>query len=249
MWKISIKKEPKEAMIAVIFLLPFMEISIARKLFLVSVGSAFLPASATMSLLVAVLLRIIVKISKTNHISTSEKSTIIKIEYYANILFAGVFVFSTFISVLNGNFLTSTFQFLWFFSSVFLAISFVRAILDLELNSVSIAKYAMFYFWLYLLFVTLYNIAQYGYTIGDRLASTGGGSVIFGYTIALFESFGLVMRDHIKARNLNIFMVSCIICAFLTGSRGSVWPAIIIFIIFIFSIKKEQYKILLRGEL
>ncbi len=64
-----------------------------------------------------------------------------------------------------------------------------------------------------------------------RFNPRGGGSVIFGYTIAIVFALTLCVKEHIQPKIFYLILISLTIAALATGSRGAVWPIALMWIL------------------
>lgn len=102
------------------------------------------------------------------------------------------------------------------------------------LTNQEIVKYAFPFFAITQIIFVIINVVEYGFSFDgnseSRILSVGGGPVILGYTVVLILSCWFIFRKDMN-RIWNIMVIAgCLIVAFATGSRGSMWPSVLLII-------------------
>lgn len=137
---------------------------------------------------------------------------------------------------------------MWICMPILLSISVISYCHSKKYEPSNITYIMLNSFVLYCCFVIVYNIFVKGLFIipNVRMTSPGGGSVIFGYTVAIYFSVLLLNRTLFSKKRF-IFMVSTLILsAVATQSRGAVWPIIAMLTFYLLVVMKISHnKILL----
>lgn len=104
------------------------------------------------------------------------------------------------------------------------------------LTNQEIVKYAVPFFTITQIIFVIINVVGYGFSFDgnseSRILSVGGGPVILGYTVVLILSCWLIFKKNMNQIWNILVIVGCLIIAFATGSRGSMWPSILLIIIY-----------------
>ena len=99
-----------------------------------------------------------------------------------------------------------------------------------------IVKYAVPFFTITQIFFVIINVFVYGFSFDgnseNRILSVGGGPVILGYTVVLIMACWLIFKKDMKPIWNILVIIGCLIVAFATGSRGSMWPSILLIIVY-----------------
>lgn len=234
-----------EYIFAFVFILPYTEIGAVRKAFSYSTQTIYLHSSQFLMLAITLILLIASVIKGSNKV----RSIIFKKITRTVIIFSAIELLVSMIGSVNKNIWVSLSQLSWVIIPLLYATSIIYFIMSYELSFSNVGRIGLFYFILYAIFCIVYNILHFGLQIrgaalSDRMTSTGGGAVIFGYTIALMACYLLYKKYRIKKifgfGGIIIFTMSAIA----TGSRGAIWPVILIFFMYFISHKKSIYRII-----
>lgn len=143
------------------------------------------------------------------------------------------------LSLLWTNIKSSTWStFLWIFMPILWALSLVYYCNRKRLYKKKLLSYIIDNYVIYCVFVVLVNLVKYGlfFFNGERLHTPGGGAVIFGYTTAIILAILLSYRDLYTERKRNIYVFILFFTIVCSGSRGAIWPALLIILAyFLFS--------------
>lgn len=120
--------------------------------------------------------------------------------------------------------------FLWIVVPIIYSILVYYYVKKKSLNIDLILKYIIIYMACYCCFALLRNIVRNNlfFDRSVRLNSPGGGSVIFGYTLAIFVALLYMEKCLFTIKCKNIILCIYAITIFASGSRGAMYPAIMI---------------------
>lgn len=209
-------------LVPVIFVIPFLDINIIRKLLKIQIGNVVFDSSITMVLILSVLL----------FIFSLNRSLIIRNSNYTRIFIAKILLE---IVLILGYILS--YQYNYYFVPVFLSIVlpincallwlFFTKLYILDVSRIT--SIGITYFSIFCIIVVIYNLIFFGFGVDTaRLLSPGGGPVIFGYTIALVFALYCAIKKS-SGKKVGYFIPAIlIITSLLSGSRGSIWTIIII---------------------
>ena len=134
---------------------------------------------------------------------------------------------------------------LWMTVPLACALSVRSRVIHSNLNHKRIIYYGTCFFSAYSILLVLYNIIALNiFTSGRRLTALAGGSVIYGYTIAVYFALVITNRDVFSYSQTLFLKLLFTFIVVLTGSRGGVWPIILLWI-FDFVRRDFSYKRLL----
>lgn len=235
----EIKK--KEYILALSFVLPYMEISIIRNAFGYSKNGIVIPASIFIMVALFIILTISIKLSSKRKYASKIRSVI----YLKSIL--DIFIFMRGICV--DDFSTFFAQFLWFIIPFYYAVAVIKYIDCFNLKVSNVGKMGLFYYAIYVVINIIVNIKYYGFAFSNtaersRIISPGGGPVIFGYTIVIIICYLLYNKGIISSISMFIGILIYSVGGILTGSRAAIWPIILLLIIYIFMNKHTSVKIM-----
>lgn len=138
----------------------------------------------------------------------------------------------------------------WITVPMYFAYLFIHTLDELSIDYVTLIKTFIYLFVIYLVFVLIVNFVRFGYklqssTTINRLYSPGGGPVILGYTITLVCSTLYCFKSSFS--KYTVFFLSLFFLTFsiFTGSRGSIWPIVILFLFYIIRIDKKKISLYL----
>lgn len=209
---------------SILFLIPYFEIGIVRDKLEVRTNDYIIEASI-------VLLFIFSLIMTGNLIrkrTLTKESSIIQSLY----ILMPIQVILLFISVaLKVSFITL----LYFYMPIIFADLYHCSIS--KLNRIDLIKSMVNAFSTYLVINIIVNFRVYGFSLNDisnerRLISPGGGPVALGYTICIVFLLMLSIEQYYKRNTILIISILFLGTSFLTGSRGSMWPVLIVFLFY-----------------
>ncbi|GEM_PF-2110998 len=158
-----------------------------------------------------------------------------------------VFFIGAILSLYNNQVDVFLVQFLWYITPFLYARTIYKLIYKYKLNYGNILKKGLFLFTLFCVFSLVYSIIKFGFVAGTSTRLTGGsgggGSVIFGYTIVLFFSLLIILRESLGSINILIYGVVLILTSIFTQSRGAIWMIFLMMIPYILGNKKLLTKL------
>lgn len=236
------KYDIKEIVLALIFIFPYIQVTAVKKIFEYHNETVFIPANLVIEMIILILLIISAMIKKHTIINNQRIGDIKR--------FALIFILYCLITgiirvLLGGSWALLFSQLSYLAIPLILAIICFEIILNNNLCLLNIIRIGLVFFWLYAIICFVYNLKIFSFDIGQRLYSPGGGAVIFGYTIAVMMLVMLMTRNKHTFMWQIVFMCTMLICTLLTGSRGAVWPALLIFCIYVFILKNKIAKTIL----
>lgn len=241
--KIYIPKIRKlEYILGLSFIVPYMEIRIVKDLLDYENNGVIIPASIFIMLILSIILTFIMKFSLKQKLFKDLN----KLEYVHFILDLFIIVRGLFVE----DFFKLFAQLLWFSVPFYYAFTILRCIDHFKLKACNVGKVGIFYFLFYICTITIVNIKQYGFELSGtisqtRLLSPGGGPVILGYTIVIIMCYLLSLRNVMDKKSILIAACVLTFVAILTGSRGSIWPILILlFLLFTTNKMPTNIKIL-----
>lgn len=216
------------------FLLPYIEISAIRELFAYSNDDIFIPAVFPIMLVLYILFKI------RNILKHANFSAF----YYARrceLFFYLLSFFYLFVLIFKWAPFSSYVQLIEFALPFFYAKEVIKYLLSVDINHKTIVRYGVICFVVTQMFFFFINIRYYGFSFSgnaeSRLLSVGGGPVILGYTVALAVALWLVFQNrNEKALNITVIVLMMVI-SLSTGSRGSMWPLLVVLFFFFASRK------------
>jgi O-antigen ligase len=218
-----------------------MEIGIIRELISYRRNGAIIPASIFVMLSVTMVLTITTVLYRRKRVNKHiNKIIYVRLALDLLILLRGVYA---------ENVLVFFAQFLWFAVPFYYAYSVIKFIDYFDLRASNVGKVGLFYFVVYVGINIIINIRQFGFFIsGDlaqsRLVSPGGGPVVLGYTIALAVCYLLNIKGELPKTRSFFFMSILSLGAILTGSRGAIWPLMLLIVLYLMTGKRVQVQIL-----
>lgn len=152
--------------------------------------------------------------------------------------------------LLSDNIISFFSQFLWLTIPFYYAVTIIKTINHFKLKPSNVGKVGIIYFTFYVCINTFVNIRMYGFnlsgTVGQsRLISPGGGPVVLGYTIVLVMCYLLVIRDTLPRKNTIIVTGILFFGSILTGSRGAVWPMLLLLFLYVTTNKNLKIRVLM----
>lgn len=231
----------RELILALVFIVPYTEISLIRENFGFERNGVIIPASIFIMMTISIILsRMMILSNKSKVTSKLRKMVYISLLLHLMIFMEGLFI---------GNFTGFFTQFLWFAVPFYYAYIIIKYIDKFKLSSINIGIIGLIYFAIYIFVSILINSKNYGFALtGDlvqsRLISPGGGPVILGYTIVLAASYLIIVRKSISKTLLYTISVVYLVGVIFTGSRGAIWPFIVLLFILIIAKKKTLVNIL-----
>lgn len=215
------------AWVWVAFLLPYIEVAAIREVFEIRLSTMTIPAVFPVMLALWAWLYLGNRIKGYNKVAPCKSCFI-----YIDLLMGVLLFFSALVAIAHRRgFIASIEQALIFVPYMFARETLIR-VQGVGLSTEEIVKYGVPFYVVAQLGFLLINIFVYGFSFDgnaeSRIISVGGGPVILGYTIALVLACWLLYRNRMP-RRWNIFVVaSCLLLSFATGSRGSMWPVLLI---------------------
>lgn len=217
------------------FILPYLEVNAVRRLLTYSNSDAIFPANLVLVCIYSfLLLALTPRQSKTAILNPKGLN---QVAYFKLVFDVYLLVFSVLSCLDKGNIQATIFQLAYFIIPFWYSIIFIRYIIMNGLNVPKVIRNGTLLFTAYLIANIAINLVNYGFTIGvSRLISTGGGSVLLGYTIALVAAFVLRFRPFSRAVEIMIILVF-FIAVLMSGTRGGIWPLLLL--IFVFAVTKR----------
>lgn len=121
---------------------------------------------------------------------------------------------------------------LWMISPLLCAITIHIRIINANIDYRKVARYGTWFFSIYAIMLVLYNLIYLSLlSPGNRLTALAGGPVIFGYTLAVYFAFVITNKNYFLNKEILFFKMLFTIIAILTGSRGGVWPIIVLWML------------------
>lgn len=130
----------------------------------------------------------------------------------------------------------------WIIIPLILASYIVKDISSRKLNRVCFVAYSIDWFILFSVVLMIFNIFFLNASYNGRLVAPAGGPVIFGYTIAVYFSVIMNYRDIFSTKKYVFYKIILTVVSIMCGSRGSVWPIIVMWIIDFLRSKKITFK-------
>ena len=228
-----------DRILPICFVLPYIEIGPIRRLFEYSDGSSNFPAS----LLVIILVGMIYYIALPTKTMSCLKNTAI-----IGIILNYYLILRMMFAIPNSEYSVKVllFQILWFVLPFWYALIIVNYIIQRQLAIGQVVKRGVALYIIYLVYCIFVNIRQYGFVFSiagvntDRLISTGGGPVILGYTIVMILALIITVQPY-QSKSTEIIVVVLLTGATLfTGTRGGMWPALILLGISVLTNKRKR---------
>ena len=238
------KKSILELFLSILFLIPFYSIRIVRDNLNIEVKNLFLDSNITILLILIFLFMLIIIFSKYKRNSKSSKK-IKKIILFKIIVDILLILLNLYKDISQQYFWI---QFLWIALPMYFSLLYVLLIDKLELNYRKIIYYGIVFFVLYVVVNLLINVFIYDFDFTeDRLISTGGGPVIYGYTIVLVLSLLLIFEDLFSRKQFTIIVILLFIGSIFTGSRASIIPFVVIIIFYL--LYSRRYSLVFKSFL
>lgn len=222
------KNTIREALIALVILVPYLEESTVNSSLTIRIGeSAYLrPVNIFIGVVILGLGVVLFLYQRGIPNKVTKRGLIV----------GSIIVLSILSSLLQTeNFTASLCTLIWFiepFIYAALAASFCK---KFSLNRNSVFKYMCYFFAFYCLLKVYGYLSVYGYNSGYRMRATGGGAVIFGYTIVVMFALLITVRERVEPPLFYAILVVYTLTAIATGTRASIWPIIFLwFCVFFF---------------
>lgn len=226
------KKWISEWLLGALWVMPLFDTSSIRTTMTVQAFGLHLDASLILMMLAIVVLRFSIPTIKNRHKNSYMRPITLLLLYYA--------VRSFLITDTNQTFIL----WLWLAVPVIYAKTYLKCIRSSGCDVVTVARRGLILFCIAIMGVVLVNITVYGFRLTgdaeDRIISTGGGPVILGYTIVLIFALFLCVRSEKKNLTELFFLAVCTVGALLTGSRGGLWPLLILVLVYLFRNRKGR---------
>lgn len=228
------KKSLCEKFLALVFIIPYIEVSFIRELLEYKSYDILVPASISVLGLISIMLLVFIFFGRSK----------VKLREFYPVIFVKVIL--DIIILIRGLYLQDIniflSQFIRFAIPFYYAMLVIKIIKMYKLNIINISKTGIFYFSLYIVTNIAINFNKYGFVLFNgtdksRLISPGGGPVIFGYTIVIVMSYLLYYKKYLSKQYNNIIITILLIGGVLTGSRGAIWPILILTLIYLISYK------------
>lgn len=234
-WNISVK----HILVSLLFLIPYYEIGPVRDVLTYQNNEIYIPAIVFIMLIITILIFFSFAFAKKkvdNRLFI--KILLIKIAFDCIVIIRSIFD-------INPNLVLS--QYLFQAVPFYFALSLIIFINKFNMNLHEICKLALLFFIVYLSATIFINVFLYGYSLDfndlGRIISPGGGPVVLGYTIALMCSFLFFIQKSFNKYLIWLFVFILIVSSLFTGSRGSMWPILIVILIYFFD--NKDFRILL----
>lgn len=225
-------KKVLDKIIPLVVLLPYIEISSVKKALSFAVGDAIISASTVITLLSLVIISVNTPAIRGRAIPAHWR----KIIHSKMLLDVYILIVILLFSISkNNSILISLNQWIVFVLPFMHAIVVSKYIYARGLNAYRLAKQGLSIFIIILIVITGANYVVYGFEITDtssRIISPGGGPVLLGYTIAIFLSVLLYLRPYSLIEEY-VYVAVCLFVTLVTGTRGGIWPTMIIIMILI----------------
>lgn len=222
------KNTIREALIALIILVPYLEESTVNSSLTIRIGEAayLRPVNIFMGVVILVLV-VVLFLSRRGILNKVTKR---------GMIVGSIIVLSVLSSLLQTeNFTASLCTLIWFIEPFLYATLAALFCKKFSLDRNSVFKYMCYLFAFYCLLKVYGYISVYGYNSGYRMRATGGGAVIFGYTIVVMFALLITVRERVKPLLFYIILVVYTLTAVATGTRASIWPTIFLwFCVFFF---------------
>lgn len=210
-------------------ILPYVEISIVREALEIQTKYMEIPAVAPIMLFLWILLYL------GNRIHGYYRLQYCKLYYSRLDLLLFLWTLMNFLVILfHESKMSSYYQLLLFILPYLFAKEVIIRVKSSGLYNCDIVKYAVSFFIISQLVFLIINIVVYGFSFDgkseSRILSVGGGPVILGYTVVLSISCWMIYRDNTKLHINLLVLIGGLILSFATGSRGSMWPSILLLV-------------------
>lgn len=218
--------------IYVVTILPYIEIAVVREIFEIKTQYMTIPAVAV------IMLFLWIWIFLGNRIHGYQKQ--VKVKHYFRkvdlimllLIFLAIYIVFAYDSNSNSYIQIGLFVLPYLFAKEVM----IRS-KGVGLTNQEIVKYAVPFFTITQIIFVIINVVKYGFSFDgnseSRILSVGGGPVILGYTVVLILSCWLIFKKNMN-RIWNILVVTgCLIVSFATGSRGSMWPSVLLIVVYI----------------
>lgn len=134
---------------------------------------------------------------------------------------------------------------MWMTVPVLCAYAVKKLILDEGLDFGRIIYYGVYVFSAYSVLLVTYNILFLGLLgSGNRITALAGGPVVYGYTLAVYFALVITNKELFNNTEIIFFKVLFSVIALMSGSRGSFWPIIMLWL-FDYFCRKISYRKLL----
>ena len=219
-----------KTILPVTFILPFLEINVIQRLFDIRTDKSYLPG-ITFLLIPFIFLYFFGTRKKKNQNSNISRALLWLFVY-------GLYFFiNSIITICAGdittNEMTIFFQCLYFIVPLLYSLSIIRFIINENVDILKMSRNSILIFGIYLIICIIVNFRNYGFSLlsGSRLISPGGGATILGYTISVVMALIFCIRPF-KSRITELLLsLFFLVSSILTGSRGGIWPAAILFLL------------------
>lgn len=218
-------KKLKEVLVSLLILLPYLEGSAVNSDLTIRVGEISYLRPINIYMAVVIVLLIIQKLLFSNR-----ENRRLTVRAGAFLLLLLVTALSSFLRPVVIE--TSVCTWIWFAEPILYALLLADYIKDAQLGYHRILKNICVIFGLFCAYRLLGYVLVVGFDSGSRLRSTGGGPVIFGYTIVIMSSALLFERKLFKKRWFYFFLIVNTLTAFATGSRGAIWPILFLWVLY-----------------
>lgn len=231
-----------EKLLPLIFILPYAEISLIQDKFDLKESSSYLPASVFLVLVFTFFY--LISFPKKNNCTFKEKR-IISLLYIASIYLILQNIIMS-MTKLDMPYTTTMYQMLHIVVPLLCTVVIYKFIIFNNVNTQKFFSRGIALFSFYLIICSIINIAEYGFSFNDgsRLISPGGGATILGYSISLVLALIYCKKPLSRKREL-ICSSILLIATFLTGTRGGIWPSIVIFLFILLNDKNKNINIIL----
>ena len=215
----------KEMLVAVLFLLPYLENNFTQKYLQFYFDNSYIRAITVVSSIVMVI--VLVGIVLKNKLKIDKSIRTIRGLLLSFVLYSGL---SSMLITKDST--VSLCVWIWCATPILFALLVIYYFDVSELKLTRLIKYGILWFAIYLFIVLVYYIVVHHLFFDStvRMKPRGGGAVIFGYTIALFFSLTLIYKNEFNRVGYYGLLVLFSIGALGTTTRGAVWLIVLLWV-------------------
>ena len=213
------RKNIGEMILSLLVLVPYLEDSTVNSTLTLRIGTtAYLrPVNVYMGVVILLLL-----LRKLITIRSFQGRVSIR-----TALFVGFILLTMASSFLQSdNFEASFCTWIWFVEPIIYALLAAGYAKEIRMDRDNIFKYMCYFFAVYCILKLYGYVTNIGFNSGLRMRATGGGAVIFGYTIVIMFALLVSQRNKVKPSAFYAILVIYTLTAIATGSRGAIWPIV-----------------------
>ena len=217
------KKNIGEMILSLLILVPYLEDSTVNSALTIRIGTAayLRPVNIYMAVVIAILLLRKSLFSRYH----SGRVTV------RTISFVGLVLLTMVSSLLQcSEFKASLCTWIWFAEPIVYALLASGYAKETHLNRSRILANMCYFFAVYCVLKLYGYLRNIGFGSGLRMRATGGGAVIFGYTIVIMFAVLVSQRKQIRPAVFYSILIVYSITAVATGSRGAIWPIVFLWV-------------------